>query len=435
MNNKSIDRDIFRLAWPNIISNVSVPLLSSVDTALMGYLSMEHLGAVGLGAMIFNFFYWNFGFLRMGTTGMTAQAYGSRDRLGMSTVFYRALLVSTAIAITIVALQGLIVNLGVDWMNAPTGQISLVSTYVLTRIWAAPATLGLYVLMGWLFGMQNARAPMYVTIAINIVNIVLSYFLIVNLGMGIKGAALGTVIAQYFGLLVILIVIANAYKSELKLPSTSELFQWEAFKHFFLINRDIFIRTLCLTFAFGFFYSKSAIYGEVMLGVNVVLLQFLNWMSYGVDGFAFAAESLVGKHFGARSYDTLSATIKRIFYWSVIMAVGYALLYGLGGKWLFKLFTDVEEVLAASGPYILWMAVLPLLGFASYIWDGIFVGLTASKAMRDSMVLSLIGYLACYYLLEPHLGVHALWLALSFFLLLRGGIQQAMYLRKGHQLK
>lgn len=434
MKNKSIDRDIFRLAWPNIISNVSVPLLSSVDTALMGYLSMEHLGAVGLGAMIFNFFYWNFGFLRMGTTGMTAQAYGSRDQQGISTVFYRALLVSTAIAIVIVGFQGFIVNVGVDWMNAPSGQISLVSTYVLTRIWAAPATLGLYVLMGWLFGMQNARVPMYVTIAINIVNIVLSYFLIVNLGMGIQGAAIGTVIAQYFGLVVILIMIANSYTSELRFPTVSELFQWDAFKHFFLINRDIFIRTLCLTFAFGFFYSKSAIYGEVMLGVNVVLLQFLNWMSYGIDGFAFAAESLVGKHYGARTYDTLNATIRRIFFWSIIMAFGYALLYGLGGKWLFRVFTDVEEVLAASGPFILWMAVLPLLGFASYIWDGIFVGLTASKAMRNSMVISLIGYLGSYYLLEQILGMHALWVALSVFLLLRGFIQHLMYAQKGYQL-
>ncbi len=435
MKNKSIDRDIFRLAWPNIISNVSVPLLSSVDTALMGYLSMEHLGAVGLGAMIFNFFYWNFGFLRMGTTGMTAQAFGSRDHLGISTVFYRALLVSSAIAILIISLQGLIVHVGVDWMNAPTGQISLVTTYVLTRIWAAPATLGLYVLMGWLFGMQNARAPMYVTIIINIVNIVLSYILIVNFGMGIRGAAIGTVIAQYFGFFVILIMIGNAYSTELKFPSISELFQWEAFKHFFLINRDIFIRTLCLTFAFGFFYSKSAAYGEVILGVNVVLLQFLNWMSYGIDGFAFAAESLVGKHYGARAFDTLSATIKRIFFWSVLMAVAYALIYGLGGKWLFRAFTDVEEVLAAAGPFILWMGILPLLGFASYIWDGIFVGLTASKAMRDSMILSLIGYLVSYYLLEPVLGIHALWFALSFFLLLRGGIQQALYLKRGYQLK
>ena len=262
----------------------------------MGFLSMEHLGAVGLGSMIFNFFYWNFGFLRMGTTGMTAQAYGAQNQLAISSIFYRALLVSTAIAILIILAQSPIVHYGSVWLNAPNSQMDLVATYVVTRIWAAPATLGLYALMGWLFGMQNARMPMYVTIAINAVNIVLSYLLIVEWGMGIRGAALGTVVAQYFGLILVVILIYGGYRQNLGFISLNELFKWDEFKKFFTVNWDIFLRTLCLTFAFAFFYSRSAVYGEVLLGVNVVLLQFLNWMSYGIDGFAFAAESLVGRH-------------------------------------------------------------------------------------------------------------------------------------------
>lgn len=434
MNKRQIDREIYRLAWPNIISNVSVPLLSSVDTALMGYLSAEHLGAVGLGAMIFNFFYWNFGFLRMGTTGMTAQAYGAQNKEEISSVFYRALLVSTAIALIIILLQSVIVSTGIDWMNAPAGQVDLVAIYVLTRIWAAPATLGLYVLMGWLFGMQNARMPMVVTIVINIVNIVLSYLMIVEWGMGIRGAALGTVIAQYLGLCLVLLLIVLRYRQDLVVPSMQRLLDWVSFKRFFVVNRDIFIRTLCLTFAFGFFYSRSAVYGEALLGVNVVLMQFLNWMSYGIDGFAFAAESLVGRFVGAKDLPTLYSTIKRIFLWSIVMAAVYSLLYGLFGPSLFRIFTDVEEVIMASEPYLIWIAFMPFLGFASYIWDGIFVGLTASVAMRNSMILSLIAYLLVFYIAEPHLQMHALWLSLAVFLVFRGGIQHWMYARKGHQL-
>lgn len=429
------DRSIFRLAWPNIISNVSVPLLSSVDTALMGYLSAEHLGAVGLGAMIFNFFYWNFGFLRMGTTGMTAQAYGADHKPEITAVFFRALLVSSAIALLILLFQNPIVDLGVVAMNVTEDQVDLVRIYVLTRVWAAPATLGLYVLMGWLLGLQNAMVPMLVTIAINIVNIALSYYLIVVEGMGMRGVALGTVLAQYFGFITVLVIIFWKFQSFLPRLPLRRIMDWPAYKQFFLINRDIFIRTLCLTFAFGFFYSQSSNYGEVLLGVNVVLMQFLNWMSYGIDGLAYAAESLVGKLKGARDYEALDQTIRRIFFWSTWMALGFSILYGFFGQSLFYLFTDVKEVIDAAGPYILWMAFLPLLGFASYIWDGIYVGLTASKAMRNSMLLSLVVYLVVFFISKEYLSLSALWLSLAIFLLARGIFQWGLYRHYGHNLK
>jgi MATE family multidrug resistance protein len=401
----------------------------------MGYLSTEHLGAVGLGSMIFNFFYWNFGFLRMGTTGMTAQAYGARNDTGISNLFYRGLLVSTIIAVALIALQFPIVEGGLTLLNASEGQSDLIRQYVMIRIWAAPATLGLYVLMGWLFGLQNAMLPMVVTIIINLVNIIVSYLLIVQFNYGIAGVAWGTVVAQYVGCIIIVIAILNRYGTHIRWTSWFDVLKIEEVKKFFIINRDIFIRTLCLTFAFGFFYSRSAIYGEVLLGVNVVLLQFLNWMSYGIDGMAFAAESLVGKHFGARNFDMLERTIRRIFLWAFIMALAFSAAYGLAGNQIFRLFTDVEEVLVVAGPYIYWMALLPLLGFASYIWDGIYIGLTASKAMRNSMMLSLIGYFAIYYSLEPTMGINALWLSLSGFLLFRGMIQHWLYHQNGWNLK
>ena len=218
MKHSKIDKEIFRLAWPNIISNVSVPLLSSVDTALMGGLSTAHLGAVGLGAMVFNFFYWNFSFLRMGTTGMTAQAYGAQSEGDLAKVFYRAMLVAFGIAFLLIVFQRPITNFGIVVMGGEEDLVPLMYTYITTRIWAAPATLGLYVLFGWLFGMQNARAPMIVTIAVNIVNIVVSYALIIHFDQGIFGAALGTVVAQYFGFLMTIVILARLYRHRLHFP-------------------------------------------------------------------------------------------------------------------------------------------------------------------------------------------------------------------------
>jgi MATE family multidrug resistance protein len=434
MKHSKIDKEIFRLAWPNIISNVSVPLLSSVDTALMGGLSTAHLGAVGLGAMVFNFFYWNFSFLRMGTTGMTAQAYGAQSEGDMARVFYRAMLVAFGIAFLLITFQRPITNFGIMVMGGEEELVPLMYTYITTRIWAAPATLGLYVLFGWLFGMQNARAPMLVTIAVNVVNIVVSYTLIIHMDQGIYGAALGTVAAQYFGFLLTLIILVRLYRGQLTLPNWSEVLDRVALLKFFSVNRDIFIRTVCLTFAFAFFYSRSTAYGEVVLGVHVILLQFLNWMSYGVDGFAYAAESVVGKWFGAGDEDTTTLAIKRSFYWGLWSAVFFSVLYGLGGGALFRLFTDQKEVLDAAYPSLWWMVILPLLGYASYIWDGVFVGMTASKGMRDSMIFSLAVYLLVYFSLEGTLGSHALWLALCLFLVARALAQAWLYRRKGMQL-
>jgi len=429
------DREIFRLTWPNIVSNVSVPLISSVDTALMGSLSAQHLGAVGLGSMIFNFFYWNFGFLRMGTTGMTAQAFGAQSKSQISSVFYRSMIVAWCIALLLLLLQVPIAHLGIWAMNADDSLQDLIFTYVTTRIWAAPATLGLYVLFGWLFGMQNAKIPMWITIVINVANIVVSYYLIVYLEYGIFGVALGTVIAQYLGLFVTLGIIFWRKKEDLPWVGFKDVFEASAFAKFFRINKDIFIRTLCLTWAFGFFYSQSSSYGEALLGVNIVLLQFINWMSYGIDGFAFAAESVVGRWFGAKDPSRTHYTIKRVFLWSGVGAVFFSAIYGLFGNSLFRLFTDDAAILDAAQPYMWWIIVFPIIGFASYIWDGIYVGLTASKSMRNSMMISLVAYLAVYFLIQSWAGGHALWIALSVFLIVRAIAQHGLYLRYGLELE
>lgn len=434
-----INKEILQLAIPNIISNISVPLISSVDTGLMGNLSALHIGAVGLGSMIFNFVYWNFGFLRMGTTGMTAQAYGQYEHADVeethSTIIHilgRALVVALVLSGLILVLQQPLAELGFLLMNVTTAQYDLVAEYFFTRIWAAPATLVLVVMMGWFFGMQNAIYPLILTIIINISNIVVSYILVVHYELGVAGVAYGTVAAQYIGLIAALSLFAFKYRYLLRYFQKKILFEAQNFWGFLRINSDIFLRTFCLTIAFGFFYSQSATAGEKILAVNTILMQFLNWMSFGVDGFAYAAESLVGKYKGANQPAQTQKAVRYSMRWGMALALCFSLIYGLLGEELVHLFTNKPDVIAATLPYLWWMVILPIIGTPCYIWDGVFVGLTAVKAMRNSMLIALLVYLACYAIgtfLYPDLDLlsDVLWCALLAFLATRGIAQWWMY--------
>ncbi len=430
-----MNREILRLAIPNIVSNISVPLLSTVDTALMGRLSELHIGAVGIGAMVFNFVYWNFGFLRMGTTGITAQAFGRKDEAAIIQTLGRALLVVLVVAFLVILFQWPLGKASFFLMNVSEQQYPLVNEYFYIRIWAAPATLGLYAFLGWFFGMQNAIYPLILTVFINVVNILLSFLFIYQFGMDVEGVAYSTVIAQYAGLFLAIFLFFRKYKYLLQYLQRKAILEFDRLRQFLSINRDIFIRTFCLTFAFGFFYSQSSGSGEILLAVNVILLQFLNWMSYGVDGFAFASESLVGKYAGAKDAPKTEKAIRLSFYWGMGLAAVFSLSYWIFGIPLLRVFTNQSDLISASMPYLFWMAVFPLLSTPCYIWDGIFIGLTASKAMRNSMLLALVIFLAIYYPLQQLLGNHGLWLALLVFMIARGGIQHLFYLSKGLEMK
>ena len=420
----SLQRDLLRLAGPNILSNVSVPLLSSVDTALMGQLSAAHLGAVGIAGMLFNFLYWNFGFLRMGTTGLTAQAYGAGDARESAATLGRAGALALAIAAGLLLLQGPLYGLGTGLLNVPAATAPLVSDYFYTRIWAAPASLLLYVGLGWLFGMQDARRPLLVAVLANVVNAGLSYGFVAHLGMGTRGVALGTVVAQYFGLLLTAVLIWRGYRDVLGAFRQNTVSAFGRYGRLLRVNADLFVRTLCLTGAFGFLYSRAAADSALSLAVVTVLLQFLNWMSYGVDGFAYAAESLVGRFAGAGEEARLRESVWLSMRWGGGLAAGFALLYGLAGEALVGLFTEDAAVAAASVALLPWLVALPLVGAACYIWDGVFVGLTATRAMRDTMLLALTGYVGAYFLLRGLLGeVTGLWAALLVFLGGRGLLQ------------
>ena len=430
-----MNKEILRLAVPNIISNISVPLLSTVDTLLMGRMSAAHLGAVGIGSMIFNFIYWNFGFLRMGTTGMTAQSFGRNDQQSISDILGRAAILSGILALVIMILQIPLYHLSAYLMNVQESHNSLVADYFYTRMWAAPATLALYALMGWFFGMQNAVIPLILTVASNLVNILLSAYLVRVLDLGIIGVAWGTVIAQYVALLIAGYFLWTRYKTYVKKLVLKSLLKWKEMLSFLHINKDIFIRTVGLTFAFGFFYSQSSKSGEVILAVNVVLLQFLNWMSYGIDGFAFASESIVGKYHGQDNRKMLDKAIRYCFAWGMGFALLYTLIYGLFGEPLLYVFTDKTEIIDASSKYLIWMIIFPILSSPSYIWDGIFIGLTAVKSMKYSMYIALILYLAAFFFLYDRYENHGLWMALLILMIGRGLSQAIMYYRSGPALK
>ena len=410
-----------------------MPLLSTIDTALMGHQSSLHLAAVGIASMIFNLIYWNFGFLRMGTTGMSAQAYGENNNNKLTNTLARALILSFGISLLLMLFQEPIIQFISFAMNIDQSYYSMVRDYFDIRIFAAPATLALYVLFGWFFGVQNAIIPLILTLFINAVNIVLSYYFVNILGYGIQGVAYGTLIAQYSGIVLAFILIFR-YKDRLTALKAEAIFNKTKFLKFLNINKDIFIRTVALTFAFAFFYAQSAKEGEMALAITVILLQFLSWISFGIDGFAYAAESLVGKYFGAKNWEKFEQAIKYSFYWGFGLAFFYAVIYYFGGEKLLGIYTDKADLIEATKPYLIWTIVMGFAGIMAFVWDGIFIGMTASKAMRDSVVLSLVIFIAIFYFVKPYHSLHLYWFSFVLFLFVRGVLQSLMFWKKGKGL-
>lgn len=428
---KPINKEILGLAVPNIVSNISIPLLSTVDTALMGYLSASHLGAVGLGSMVFNFIYWNFGFLRMGTTGLTAQAYGAKQNDQIINTLVRSTLLAIIIALLIVVFHKPLGAMSAYFLNVNESQYGMVLTYFTIRIAAAPATMLIYGFKGWFFGMQNAIYPLIMTVGVNVINIVLSAYLVIYLSWDIAGVAWGTVAAQYFGLLLAVLLFSIKYRKLISYIDWKKVILIDEIKEFFRVNKDLFLRTVCLTIAFGFFYSQSSKGGELILAANIILQQFLNWMSYGVDGFAHASESLVGKYKGALNNEKVREAIKYSFFWGGGLALMYGTVYLFLGDFLLPFFSNDLEVIEFTSGYIFWISILPLVAFMSYIWDGIYVGLSASRHMRNSMFIALAIYILSYYFLIRIMDTHALWVALFIFLLTRAIVQQYYYSTRG----
>ena len=416
-----MNKKILRLAIPNIISNISVPLLSMVDLAIAGHMgSLSFIGAVGVAGVIFNFIYWNFGFLRMGTTGLTAQAYGARDlEKGVETLV-RSSVIAIGIALILILFQKWILQFSFHFINVTDATREPIKQYFYIRIWSAPCVLLLYTFKGWFIGMQNSRFPMIIAIVTNVLNIVFSLLFVYTFKFNFRGVALGTVVAEYMGLLLAVILWLLYYGKLKKHIKWSQIFIKEKLVHFFKINSNIFLRTFCLIIVFTSFTTFSTKSGDTILAVNTLLLQLFTLFSYIMDGFAYAAESLTGKYIGAKNQAHLRISIRYIFRWGWILTILFTIIYFFWGDQILQLLTDNQSVLEASKPYFKWVLLVPISGFAAFLWDGVYVGATASKAMRNAIFIATFGYFVLYFILEPFIGNNALWIALLIFLALRG---------------
>ena len=428
---KPIDSKILRIALPSIVSNITVPLLGLVDMAISGHLeSAVYIGAVAVGSMVFNVIYWVFGFLRMGTSGMTSQALGRRDLGGVATVLARSVVVALLIALAILLLQRPLGHAALALVGADSGISAEAWRYFLICVWGAPAMLCLYSLTGWYVGMQNTRLPMYIAVMQNVVNIVASFTFVFVCGMKVEGIALGTLVAQYAGLAVSLALWTATYGRRMTWRvEWRAVFDVDKMKRFFSVNRDIFLRTLCIVAVNFYFLSAGASEGAVVLAVNTLLMQLFTLFSYVMDGFAYAGEALCGRLYGAGNMAEMGRMVRRLFGWGVALSAVYTAVYAFGGGAFLSLLTDNRSVVAASGIYLPWAVLVPFCGMAAFVWDGVFIGTTSTRSMLFSSAVAAAAFFATYLSLRGSLHNHALWLAFLLYLSLRGIVQTLLYRR------
>lgn len=425
-----MNREIFRIAIPNIISNITVPIMGIVGTMIAGHMgeAVTSIGSLAIGVTIFNFIYWNCSFIRMGTSGITAQAFGAGDKRTTTLMLARSTMVALAVGLLMLLLQR---PLGLAALKVMNGG-EQVAEYFFARIWAVPAGVLLFALNGWLTGMQNAIIPMIVAIVVNIIHIACSLWFAFPLGLGITGIAYASIVAQWMGVAITALICWLHYRKRMTRISLAEVFDLAALKEFFSINSDIIVRTLCIVATYTFFTAASARMGDdVILAVNTILLELFTLFSYMTDGFAYAAEALTGRFIGARDGRSLRQCVKLCMVWSIIVGVGYSALYT--GFWRELLGLFIEDgaensalILDYAGRYIGWIIAIPLAASLPFMMDGVMVGATQSRIMRNSMIFATIAYFALFYSLRPIIGNNALWLAFTSYMALRGVLQYFM---------
>lgn len=418
-----MNRRILSLAVPAIVSNITVPLLGLVDVTIVGHLgAAAYIGAIAVGGLLFNILYWNFGFLRMGTSGLTSQAYGRKDREAEVRVLVQAVCVGFFSSLAILSLQYPVERLAFYLLDTSREVEQYAVTYFRVCIWGAPAVLMMYGFKGWFIGMQNSRFPMYIAIAVNIINIVCSLCFVFVLNLKVEGVALGTVVAEWSGLLMALGLWLKRYgylRSRIALRDSLHL---AAMRRFFSVNRDIFLRTLCLISVTTFFTSTGARQGDIILAVNTLLMQLFTLFSYIMDGFAYAAEALAGRYIGACNLKKLRHAVRNLFGWGVALALFFTLLYGVGGRQFLRILTDDPEVVQMAGHYFYWVLAIPLMGFGAFLWDGILIGATATRQMLWAILVASGAFFGIFYGYSGSTDNHVLWLAFLVYLFLRGAM-------------
>ena len=411
---KLINKDILKLAIPSILANITVPLVGMVDIAVAGHLDTNAatmIGGIAIGSMLFDLLYWNFGFLRVGTGGLAAQAYGAGDRKECARILTRALGMSLAIALVLLAIQWIFVKAAFLVVDCTPQVRELASRYFFIRIWAAPATLNLMALKGWFIGMQDSVSAMVADVTVNGMNILMSFVLALGLsvggteffhGMGFAGIAAGTVVAQWSGLVVSLLIVACKYRkntmSQLHASDLSGIFKGSETRRFFVMNANLFVRSLCFIAIYIGFTIISARYGDTLLAVFSIMMKLLMIFSYFTDGFAYAGEALTGRFIGAKDALGLRQTVKWTFVWSMGLAFMFMGIYHFAGVPMLRLMTSDPVVVEASGPFLPWLLLMPIVGCAAFTWDGIYIGATASKQLRDSMIWAVVAFVGVWTL-------------------------------------
>jgi len=395
---KPLDREILRLALPSILANITVPLVGMVDLAVAGHLgslgeAATLIGGVSVGTMLFDLLYWNFGFLRVGTGGLTAQAFGREDWQGTRVILFRGVVLALLIAALILVLQWPFVHLALYVTHGSDAVRELALRYFFIRIWAAPATLSLMSIKGWFIGMQDTVSSMATDLVVNVVNIVAS--VILGRWIGFAGIAWGTVIAQFTGLAFAGVLIARRMP-----PGKGGIRQAVSgadLRAFLTMNGNLFVRSLCMVAIYVGFTMISARYGDLVLAVGAILMKLLLLFSFFTDGFAYAAEALVGKFIGRRDIPAVKMTVRHVFVWSMGVGMFFVLVYLFGSDPVFRVLTSDAQVVHAARPFYFWLLLMPPIGCAAFTWDGVFVGATASRSLRNSLVWALLAFFGLWF--------------------------------------
>ena len=408
---KPIDKEILRLSLPSILANITVPVVGMVDIAVAGHLGESGLigaaafiGAVTVGSTLFDLLYWNFGFLRAGTGGLTAQAKGRDDMRGCADIFIRSVGLALALSLLVWAIQLPFFKLSFLFIKASPEVYALAREYFFIRIWAAPATLSLMAFRGWFIGMQDSVRSMMTDLVVNGVNIAASIILALGIGrfggMGFKGVAYGTLAAQYAGLVYASLALLVRYRvkvfSGIGRDDFAEAFRGSELRRFLSMNGDLFVRSLCMMAVYFGFTAISARFGDLLLACGAIMMKLLMLFSYFTDGFAYAGEALTGRFIGEKSISGTRQAVRHVFLWSLSMVLLFTLAYSFGGVPILRLMTSDETVVNASREFLPWLVLMPVIGCPAFTWDGVYLGATASSSLRDSMIWAAVAFFAVF---------------------------------------
>lgn len=424
----TLNKEIFKIAIPNIIANISIPLLGIVDTALMGRMDdPAYIGAIALGGIIFNILYWGLGFLRPGTTGLTAQSFGRGDHKECYRLLYRSSIIGFSLGLVILIFHRPLGHLCFGLLSGSDQVESLAYEYFSIRVLAAPAVICIFALRGWFFGMQDAVSPMILTIFSNVLNIIFSWYLVIHMDMAVAGVAYGTMAAQLITFIIAIGIIVKKYKTDVINYFDRAVFKAKEMLRFLSINRDMFIRNLCMILVFSFYTNYSSQIDDDYLAINQMLLQLFYFMAYAVDGFAYASESLVGKYLGAQSLSNIKSVIKKC----LIYGLGFGALFSIGfilsGSSILSIMTTNTQLIEDAQPYFIWLALVSISGALAFIWDGVFSGATAAKELRDSMLIATLFFFIIFYITKVRYPFVSIWAAMVAFMLGRSLFQIILY--------